>query len=132
MPLPDADHSAELLGEELHPVADPEDVDPPLLDEFEESVGEGGGAVGVDGVGPAGEDDDGGVEGGDGRKGGGAGDAEGEDGEAPDPAGDEVGVLRSEVEDEDKVALFAAVAGGGDVVGEGGGGVHLCSFPSLC
>ena len=47
----------------------------------------------MNGVGPAGEDDDGGVEVGDGGERGGAGDAEGEDGEASDSASDEVCVL---------------------------------------
>ena len=49
------------------------------------------------------ENDDGGVEVGDGGERGGAGDAEGEDGEATDAASDEVGVLGTVVENENQV-----------------------------
>lgn len=122
--LPDGDDAAELLDEELHPVADAEDGDAVLLGVAEEAVGEGGGGVGVDGVGAAGEDDGAGAEVGDGGEGGGAGDAEGEDGELADAAGDEVGVLGAVVEDEDEVP-----AGGGGGYGAatscgGGGGLR--------
>lgn len=64
----------------------------------------------MDGVRAAGEDDDAGLQLGDGGEGGGAGDAEGEDGELPDPAGDEVGVLRAVVQDKHQVP--SAPAGG--------------------
>ena len=99
----DADVAAEALNEELEAVADAEDGDAIGLGPLEEAVGEGGGVGGVDGVGPAGENDDGGVEVGDGGERGGAGDAEGEDGEATDAASDEVGVLGTVVENENQV-----------------------------
>lgn len=64
--IADADDAAEALDEELEAVADAEDRDGVVAGPVEEAVGEGGGVRGVDGVGPAGENDDGGVEGGDG------------------------------------------------------------------
>lgn len=67
----------------------------------------------MDGVGPAREDDDRGVEVGDGLEGAGAGDGEGEDGEGADAAGDEVGVLGAVVEDENKVGLHGFWVHGG-------------------
>lgn len=57
----------------------------------------------MDGVGPAGEDDDARAEVGDGLEGAGPGDAEGEDGERSDSASDEVGVLGPKIEDQNKV-----------------------------
>lgn len=57
----------------------------------------------MDGVGPTGEDDDAGVEVGDGFERAGAGDAEGEDGKSSDSAGDEVGVLGTIVQDQNQV-----------------------------
>lgn len=75
------------------------------LSPLDEPVGEARGVGGVDGVGAAGEDDDAGVVGGDLSEGGGAAEDEGEDVEGADAAGDEVGVLGAEVEDEDCVGL---------------------------
>lgn len=62
----DADVAAEALNEELEAVADAEDGDAIGMGPLEEAVGEGGGVRGVDGVGAPGENDDGGVEVGDG------------------------------------------------------------------
>lgn len=94
-----------------------------LLGVLDEAVRERRRARGVDGVGTAGEDDDAGLQLGDGVEGGGAGDTQGEDGELPDSTGDEVRVLRAIVEDEDEVACAA----GGDPVGgpRVDGGFHL-------
>lgn len=112
------DGAAEGLHEELHPVADAEDVGARAGGELEEPLGERGRPRGVYGVGPPGEDDGAGAEArerGERRR---AGDAEGEDPQLADAAGDEVGVLRAEVEDEDQVL---AEAGGGRERGSGGG-----------
>lgn len=82
----------------------------------------------MDGVRAAGEDDDAGVVAGDLFEGGGAAEDEGEDVEGADAAGDEVGVLGAEVEDEDCVGLHRGSLherGNGDVFtvyGGGGGG----------
>lgn len=111
--LPNPNDPAEALHNQLKPVADSEDEDAVGLGPLREAAGEAGGVVGVDGVGPAGEDDDGGVEVGDGLEGAGAGDGEGEDGEGADAAGDEVGVLGAVVEDENKVGLHGFWVHGG-------------------
>lgn len=95
--MANADLAAEAVDEELEAVANAEDGDAVGLSPLEEAVGEGGGIRGVDGVGAAGEDDDGGVEFGDGVEGRGAGNAEGEHGETADAASDEVSVLGTEV-----------------------------------
>lgn len=87
-------------------------------------------------MGPPGEDHHARVVVGDGLERRGAGDAEGEDGEAPDAAGDEVGVLGAVVEDEHEVGLDfsgvhlgggvgGGVGGGGDGGGGGGGGCRV-------
>jgi len=101
----DADFAAEALDEELETVADAEDNDAMGAGPGEEAVGEGGGVGGVDGVGTAGENDDGGVEVGDGGEGGGAGDAERKDGETTDAARDKVRVLGTVIEDENEVGF---------------------------
>lgn len=120
LPLPGLDGAAEGLHEQLHPVADAEHVGPRGVGEVQEPLGEGGGTLGVHGVGPAGEDDGPraqALEGGERRR---SGDAEGEDAQLADAAGDEVGVLRAVVEDEDKVLAGA----GGRRERGGGGGAH--------
>lgn len=89
--------------------------------EVQEPLGEGGRPLGVDGVGPSGEDDGAraeALEGGERRR---AGNAKGEDSQLADAAGDEVGVLRAVVKDEDQVL---AGAGGRRERGGGGGGAH--------
>jgi hypothetical protein len=108
LPLTRLDGAAKGLDEELHPVADAENVGARVGGEVEEPLREGRGAEGMDRVGPAREDDGAraeALEGGERRR---AGDAEGEDPELPDAAGDEMGVLRTEVEDEDKVLAGAS------------------------
>lgn len=99
----DSDVAAEALDEELETVADAEDNDAMGAGPGKEAIGEGGGVGGVNRVGTAGENDDGGVEVGDCGEGGGAGDAEREDGETTDSASDEVRVLGTVIEDENKV-----------------------------
>lgn len=103
--LPNPNLAAELLNDELEAVADAKDEDAVGLRPLDEAVGEGRGARCVDGVGPAGEDDDAGTVVGDGGERAGAGDAEGEDGEGADSARDEVSVLGAVVEDEDAVGF---------------------------
>jgi hypothetical protein len=98
-----ANLAAKALNKELEAVANAEDEDAIGLSPREEAFGEGGGVWRVDRMGAAGENDDGGVEVGDGFEGRGAGDAEGEDGEAANTASDEVSVLGAIVEDENEV-----------------------------
>lgn len=119
LPLAGLDGAAEGLHEELHPVADAEDVGARGGGEVEEPLREGGRARGVDGVGPAGEYYGAGAEACEGGERGRAGDTKGEDAQLPDATGDEVGVLRAEVEDEDQVL---SGSGGGRESGGGGGG----------
>ena len=104
------DVAAEVVDDELQAVADAEDGDA----EGEER-GVGGGGVGVvDGAGAAGEDDAAGRERADLVEGRGAGKDDGEDVELADAAGDELGVLRAEVEDDDCLGVHEGIVNGGE------------------
>ena len=119
LPLPGLHGAAKGLHEQLHPVADAKHVGARAIGEVQESLGKGGRSLGVDGVGPAGEDDGARAQALEGSKRRRAGDAEGEDAQLADAAGDEVCVLRAVVKDEDQIL---AGAGGGREGGGGGGG----------
>lgn len=98
--ISDADIAAETLNEELEAVADSEDNNTVVAGPLKKTVGEGGGVGGVDGVGPAGENDDGGIVVSDGGERGSPVDTEGEHAKTPDAARDEVRVLGTIVKDE--------------------------------
>ncbi len=91
------DAATEVMGHELQAVADAEQRNAGLEDGW---VGLGGGAV-IDRAWAAGEDDALGLEGEDVAERRGAGEDDGEDVELADATGDELGVLRAEVEDDD-------------------------------
>lgn len=101
--LPNFDQPTQPLHNQLEAVADAQYEDAVRLGPLDEPGWETGRVRGVDGVGPAGEDDDARAEVGDGLEGAGPGDAEGEDGERSDSASDEVGVLGPKIEDQNKV-----------------------------
>src|SRR3990172_2265083 len=131
--------TAELVGEELHAVADAEDGEAG----FEDVCGGLGGAFAVDGGGAAGEDEAAWVEALDPLPGCVVGDEFAVDVALADAAGDEHGVLGAEVEDDDRFgpggsrgfvgwALFAS--GGFEVGGDFevfGGGVRVGCFGSV-
>jgi hypothetical protein len=96
----DANFTAETVNKKLETIANTENRDGIRLCPLEETVGERRGVWGMNGVRTTGENDDGGVEFGDGLKGGSAVETERENGEASDSTSDEMSVLRTEVEDE--------------------------------
>ncbi|KAI5383668.1 hypothetical protein KIW84_070877 [Lathyrus oleraceus] len=103
----DTNFTSETVNEKLESVANTKNGDGIGLSPLEEAVGEGRGVGCVDGVGTAGENDEGRVEFGDGLERGGAVEAEGENGETSDSTSDEVSVLGTEVEDENEVGFDA-------------------------
>ena len=96
----DADFTTETANKKLKTVADTENRDGIGLSPLKKAVGEGRGIGSVNGVGTTGENDEGGVEFGDGLKRRSAVEAERENGEASDTTSDEMSVLGTEVEDE--------------------------------
>jgi hypothetical protein len=95
----DADLATETVNKKLETIANTEDRDSIGLSPLKETVGKGRGVGDVDGVGTTRENDDGGIEVGDGLKRGSAVETEGENGKASDSTSDEMSVLRTEIED---------------------------------
>jgi hypothetical protein len=96
----DADLATETVNKKLETITNTKDRDGIGLSPLKETVGKGRGVGDVDGVGTTGENDDGGVEFGDGLKRGGAVETERENGEASDSTSDEMSVLRTKIKDE--------------------------------